>query len=78
MMLASADNDLQLLEAAKNGDFNEVRQLIEQGANVNVRGEHGMTPLLWASCNGHLDTTALISSQKGPTSTTPAWAKGAR
>ena len=38
-----------LFEAAKNGDLDQVRQLVESGANVNaVDASIIITPFLWA------------------------------
>ncbi|XP_043855878.1 2-5A-dependent ribonuclease [Dromiciops gliroides] len=34
-----------LIQAVKEGDITQVRQLLEKGADVNVRGEGGWTPL---------------------------------
>ena len=38
-----------LLEAAKNGDKEELRALLQKGANVNVAEGDGATALHWAS-----------------------------
>lgn len=50
----------QLLIAAKNGKLQEVRSLISQATDVNVRDQYGWTPLLWASMNGHTEIVRLL------------------
>ncbi|XP_032233533.1 uncharacterized protein LOC5508831 [Nematostella vectensis] len=43
-----------LITAAKNGDDNEVKALIDEGADVNFQNELGHTALMVASREGHL------------------------
>lgn len=50
----------QLLIAAKNGNIAEVRSLISQATDVNVRDEYGWTPLLWAAMNGYTEVVQLL------------------
>ncbi|WP_103667962.1 ankyrin repeat domain-containing protein [Pseudanabaena sp. BC1403] len=50
----------QLLIAAQNGNIKEVRSLISQATDVNVRDEYGWTPLLWAAMNGHTDVVRVL------------------
>ncbi|RJP16574.1 MAG: ankyrin repeat domain-containing protein, partial [Candidatus Abyssobacteria bacterium SURF_5] len=37
--------DQALLDAAKNGDAEAVKRLVQQGANVNIKDGNGRTPL---------------------------------
>jgi len=50
----------QLLNAAQNGKLDELRSLISQPTDVNVRDEYGWTPLLWAAMNGHTDIVRVL------------------
>jgi ankyrin repeat protein len=50
----------QLLIAAQNGKTAEVRSLISQATDVNVRDEYGWTPLLWAAMNGHTEIVRIL------------------
>ena len=50
----------KLLIAAKNGKPAEVRSLISQATDVNVRDEYGWTPILWAAMNGHTDVVRVL------------------
>src|ERR1043165_9326226 len=52
--------DASLLEAAKASDVSTVRGLLDQGAEVNVRDQPGMTPLLWAGNYGNTDVAQLL------------------
>jgi ankyrin repeat protein len=45
---------LALAEAAGRGDGNEISRLVAAGANVNVAGQHEITPLWWALWKGNL------------------------
>ena len=50
----------QLLIAVQNGNLAEVRSLLSQATDVNVRDEYGWTPILWAAMNGHTDVVRLL------------------
>ena len=47
-------------DAAKKGDLKQVEQLIAQGADVNVRGTNGETPLTIAALGGRQTVVALL------------------
>jgi len=47
------DIDKELLNACKDGDLEKVKQLLEEGADVNVKDEKGRTALMFASWYGH-------------------------
>ena len=49
------DLECDLLTAAEKGTIEQVRDLIRQGADVNVQDEYGFTPLISAIINEHLD-----------------------
>lgn len=40
-------------EAAARGQIDKVKQLLESGTDINVRGRDGATPLLWALLKGN-------------------------
>jgi len=50
----------QLLEAARAGDADEVRDLLERGAPVESRDPAGATPLVAAAYANHLETARLL------------------
>lgn len=52
----------ELIRASKEGDINIVKQLIDEGADVNYSNIHGDTSLYDASRGGHLETTDPIDS----------------
>ena len=60
---AAASNDLgeQLITAAREGHLDEVKSLVEQGAEVDKADENGKTPLYWAAQKGHLDVVRFLS-----------------
>ena len=49
-----------LLEAAAIGNLAEVRQRLEQGADVNVMDEDKFRPLHWAAFGGHTEMVQLL------------------
>ena len=51
--------DLDIVEAARAAQWETVRVLVEQGADVN-QAAGGMTPLHWASYWGNLETVDLL------------------
>ncbi|HEV8318008.1 MAG TPA: ankyrin repeat domain-containing protein [Vicinamibacterales bacterium] len=57
---AAARGDVRLVEAARNRDVQQVRRLLNQHADVNVRSDDGATPLLWAAHWNDLETADLL------------------
>lgn len=53
---------VSLHEAAANGDIEQVKALIAQGAEVNAKDENGQTPLLLALNRDHLEVAELLVS----------------
>ena len=47
---------------ARWGDCDAIRLLVDAGARVNQRGEHGFTPLNEAAVSGHFEVVALLVS----------------
>ncbi len=56
----AANEDLRLVNAAKDQDLQQVRTLLKGRPNVNVRSEDGSTALLWAAHWNDLQTAALL------------------
>lgn len=52
--------DQPILHAARNGDTQIVRLLIEYGADVNAANERGHTVLYCAGGHGHMETLQLL------------------
>ena len=49
-----------LSESPNAADVAEIRRLIKDGADVNVRNKFGVTPLIMASLLGHTDVVKLL------------------
>jgi Ankyrin repeats (3 copies) len=43
----------ELWRVAESGDVEDLSRLFSNGAHVNARNKHGMTPLMKAACEGH-------------------------
>jgi ankyrin repeat protein len=52
--------DAGLLAAARTGHVGTVRDMLTAGANVNMKDEHGNTPLIEAARNGHDDVVRTL------------------
>jgi ankyrin repeat protein len=52
--------DLRLVEAARNQDQQQIRTLLNQHVDVNVRSEDGSTALLWTAHWNDLATAGLL------------------
>lgn len=52
--------DEQLLDTARDGNFEEVKRLIEQSASIEVKDPFGSTLLILAAANGHEDICKLL------------------
>jgi ankyrin repeat protein len=55
-----ANQDLNLLRAAKNGDVIFVDKALKKGANVNIQNIDRYTPLMIASMQGHVKVVKFL------------------
>jgi len=49
-----------LIEAAKGGDLEAVKDLLHRGAEVEAQSEKGKTALHYAAANGHVEVVKLL------------------
>jgi len=49
-----------LIEAASRGDLERVKKLLDRGADIDARGNDGLTPLHCAAFEGHPDVVKLL------------------
>lgn len=49
-----------ILAALKQGDFQNVKDLIQEGGNLDLPDESGITPLQYSIENGHIDIVRLL------------------
>lgn len=56
----SADKSMSLRMAANSGRLEEVKRLLNEGADINARFSNGMTPLILASWMGHTKVVELL------------------
>lgn len=57
---AQAQPAAVLEEAAKRGNVETANAALSKGADANARGEHGLTPLMWAALYGHTDVVEVL------------------
>ncbi|MDR1261457.1 MAG: ankyrin repeat domain-containing protein [Rickettsiales bacterium] len=58
-------SDTELLDAAKNGNIEKVKYLVNEGADVDTRDQNCNTPLHLAAYNGHTDTVEALLNAEG-------------
>ena len=54
------DNDYNMVLAAEKGDEKGVLKFLNMGADINARTGNGVTPLMYASQNGHLTVVKML------------------
>src|SRR6266699_2941707 len=63
-----------LVEAARNGDKDGLRALVQRGTNVNARAARGQTALMWAVAQKHPDVVkALLAHGADVHARSEAW-----
>jgi len=62
-------NDTPLHLAAENGHFSVVEYLINQKADIIVKGDFDRTPLHHAAKNGHFSVVEYLVNQKADINT---------
>ncbi|WP_257264093.1 tetratricopeptide repeat protein, partial [Endozoicomonas sp. ONNA2] len=55
---------LKMVNAAKNGDIETIRQLLNRGAKPDAGQTAGNTPLAWAAKNKHLNAALLLAERE--------------
>ena len=55
-----ASKEINLYQAIKNNDLQEVKKLINEGAALNVKNEYGNTPLHFAAYYGHTNIVRYL------------------
>merc|ERR1719426_781728 len=63
--------DEELLEVAFDGDLDEVKKLLEKGADPMAKDGRGNTPLSEAAVKGHLETVRYLLDWKAPIGSDP-------
>src|SRR5688500_1923003 len=58
-LVAVADDDAPVADAAMRSDWPAVRSLLQKGADVNAAQGDGMTALHWSARHGELETTRM-------------------
>ena len=61
LLFTSAANAASLASAAKRGQVDVVRSLIESGEDIDHRGRGGATPIYFAAQKGHADVVRLLA-----------------
>lgn len=60
---AAVNRALSLLSAARDGNVNRLRSIIESGTDINVKNSEGWTPLMISVLKGHFETARLLVSK---------------
>ena len=75
LLFQTTDADEALLAAARKGDLAGVKAALEQGAKVEAKTRHGVTPLYYAASNGHLDVVKFLVDKGADVSVTDTFYK---
>jgi len=59
-IVETADEDPELIRAARKGDRNEVIRLLDQGTDINARGGARRTALMFAAMLGQVDVVKAL------------------
>src|SRR5208283_3452093 len=54
------EEEAALINAAKKGDLKQVQELLDHGAEVDAKNENGITSLMEAYGNGHMEIMKLL------------------
>jgi uncharacterized protein len=57
---ALSPQEVEMLQVAAKGDNARVKELLDKGVDVNMRGNDRNTPLMEASYGGHFETVKLL------------------
>jgi hypothetical protein len=75
LTLAAADINDDLLAAARQGDLNTVRTLVEKGASVEAKTPYGQTPLYLAAMSGREPVVQFLLDKGAKTDVTDTFYK---
>jgi cytohesin len=56
----SPEYDKALLSAAEIGDLDEVHRILDKGADIEAKDDHGRTPVSWAAERGHAEAVGVL------------------
>ena len=59
-LAASSAADQSLLDAARQGDIEAVRSMINDGADVNLPADDGTTALIWSAHRNEMQMAELL------------------
>ena len=57
------DYQQQLIKASTKGDYETAKKCIDKKANIFYEDKKKWTPLVWASCKGHIEIVRLLLSR---------------
>ena len=63
VLVGCGDPDSALIQAARDGDIEVVKQHLAAGTDVNTKDDHEYTPLHWAAMEGRREVAELLISQ---------------
>jgi ankyrin repeat protein len=64
---------MDLISAAKNGDFESVFSLLQNGCSTELQDKDKATPLYWSACHGHTNICETLIQAGSDVNTRVTW-----
>lgn len=77
LLFSQNENDLKLLKACNDNNYEDVEKYLELGANPNAKTWEGFTPLMYASEKGNIEICKLLLEKGADANIQPSWGANA-
>lgn len=60
LYITGCSSTTRLFNASYNGKYTTIKELIDEGVDVNITDKYGWTPLMWSTYYGYYDIAAYL------------------